>query len=555
MSNEQVIEALNQCGLDVDPTLISRMRAKDSCSGAFEGLIAAIQNADKTSPLALLEHDALVSLHWDALLSTWGRLQPVPDWLKRLPAFDGEVLTDGTPLDIAAWDYGKVRHRSPAAVLRPAHAKDVAAAVKFCRAEGIGLSPRGFAHSAGGQMQIHGGLIIDMKSMQRVIELEETHCVVEAGAGWDVVLEAATTIGKTPPIVTDWLKVSVGGTLSMGGFGFMSFWRGTQMDHLLELEVVTGEGERVVCSRERNADLFDAVKGTHGKFGIITRAKIPLEPAPERVRLVQACYGNLRAMYRDFDRHTQDQSTDLIHAFAAERSRSSIVTRMNSTEAIAFEEADVDRLLAADSGPWVFNLELVDFIGGPHQGRHGLVDVEALECEPGLVASWEMDWKSFCFRVPPLVLEEQFKGAAPHPELCAWVPMNEEGLALLDAEFSRLHPSEDIGNGPVLFFPLNTAQVGASFFRLPSADHCLFWGILRRADPPEKERIAQLMADNEAVYGRVRSIGGERYLPDTPPDTAAFWRTHFGEQWDALCAARKRWDPDGIFGSSFGNFT
>ena len=133
----------------------------------------------------------------------------------------------------------------------------------------------------------------------------------------------------------------------------MSFWRGTQMDHLLELEVVTGEGERVVCSRERNADLFDAVKGIHGKFGIITRAKIPLEPAPERVRLVQACYGNLRAMYRDFDRHTQDQSTDLIHAFAAERSRSSIVTRMNSTEAIAFEEEDVDRLLTADSGSWV----------------------------------------------------------------------------------------------------------------------------------------------------------------------------------------------------------
>jgi FAD/FMN-containing dehydrogenase len=67
--------------------------------------------------------------------------------------------------------------------------------------------------------------------------------------------------------------------------------------------------------------------------------------------------------------------------------------------------------------------------------------------------------------------------------------------------------------------------------------------------------MAQLMADNEAVYGRIRTTGGERYLPDTPPDTAAFWRTHFGEKWDALCQARKRWDPDGIFGSSFGNFT
>lgn len=555
MSNEQVIEALKQWGLDADLGLFSRMQATGSCSGEAKELIAALADGEQASPHARLEHAALISLHWDALVSAWWKAQSTPDWLERLPVFDGEVFTSGAPLEVAAWDYGKVRHRSPAAVLRPAHTQDIIEAVKFCRAEGIGLSPRGFAHSAGGQMQMHGGLIIDMKSMQRVIELEENHCVVEAGAGWDVVLEAATTIGKTPPIVTDWLKVSVGGTLSMGGFGFMSFWRGTQMDHLLELEVVTGEGERVRCSRAQNAELFDAVKGTHGKFGIITQAKIPLEPAPDGVRLTQACYGDLESMYRDFERYTKRKSTDLIHAFAAERSRSSIVTRMNSTEAIAFDEADVDRLLAKDSGPWVFNLELVDFIGGPHQGRHGPVEVKDLGCEPGLAASWEMDWKSFCFRIPPLVLEEQFKGAAPHPELCAWVPMNEEGLKLLIAEFDRLHPSEDVGNGPVLFFPLDTAQVDASFFRLPDTERCLFWGILRRADPPDKARMAQLMADNEAVYGRIRTTGGERYLPDTPPDTAAFWRTHFGEKWDALCQARKRWDPDGIFGSSFGNFT
>ena len=53
-------------------------------------------------------------------------------------------------------------------------------------------------------------------------------------------MEAAIERGRTPPVVTDWLSVSVGGTVSMGGFGFMSFHRGTQMDHLLEMEIETG---------------------------------------------------------------------------------------------------------------------------------------------------------------------------------------------------------------------------------------------------------------------------------------------------------------------------
>lgn len=239
----------------------------------------------------------------------------------------------------------------------------------------------------------------------------------------------------------------------MGGFGFMSFWRGTQMDHVLALEVVTGEGEVVRCTPDQNQELFHAVKGTHGKFGIITRVRIPLEPAPEAVRLVQACYPDVTSMFADFEQHATHRTADLIHAFGAERSRASIVTKMNSTESLSFAEADVERLLADPSSRWVFNLELVDFIGGPHAGHHPLVDVKALRCAEGLAEAWEMDWSSFCFRIPPLVLEEQFRGAAPHPELCAWVPMNEEGFSLLQSEFEQMDPMSDVGNGPVLFFP------------------------------------------------------------------------------------------------------
>ncbi len=555
---DKLSRQLIRAGYSKSPEWVRMACSSAACQPHLEALSAALTSLASAGQLSVTlraAYDARVCLEWDAIMERLAGALPPPDWLARMPRFEGEVFTDGELLERASWDFGKVRRRQPGAVLRPANTRDVEAAVRFCRAEGIGLSPRGFAHSAGAQMQVRGGLVLDMKSMDRVCAVEKGYCEVEAGAGWDVVLRAAMKEGLTPPIVTDWLKVSVGGTISMGGFGFMSFWRGSQMDQLLELEVVTGEGRTVRCSAQEHADLFDAVKGTHGKFGIITKARIPLERAPEAVRLVQACYGDLKAMYGDLERHTLERSTDLIHAFAAQKSRASIVTKMNSTEMLNVPESSVQALLGSDTGRWVYNLELVDFIGGPHGGRHSQVDPETLACEPGLVDVWEMDWTAFCFRVPPLVLEEQFRGAAPHPELCAWVPMTEEGRALLASEFDRMDPEADVGNGPVLFFPLRTKKVAPTFFRLPQTEHCIFWGLLRRADPPTAERIAALLADNESVFQRVRAVGGERYLPDTPPESAAFWRTHFGEQWQDLIEARRRWDPSHIFTGSFGKFS
>jgi FAD/FMN-containing dehydrogenase len=475
-----------------------------------------------------------------------------PEWLSRLPRFKGEVVLADEALDLAELDFGKVRRLRPAAVLRPADTDDIVEAVRFCRREKLPLAPRGCAHSAGGQMMVADGLVLDMKSMNRILELTDRSCLVEAGIQWGALLTAAVERGLTPPIVTDWLGVSVGGTLSMGGFGFMSFRRGTQMDNLLELEVVTGAGERVVCSREHNPELFDIVRGTHGKFGIITRARIPLEPAPPKVRMVQACYGSARAMLNDLERFTVSQEADLLHAFAAEKSARSIRTKMNSTEEMSLDSAAVDAALRRVEGRWVFNLELVDLLT-PGRTRP-LIDTRSLACEPGLVDTWELTWRDFCFRLPPLIIEEQLRGAAPHPELCMWTPMNDAGKALVEREYRRLRPLEDTGNGPMLFFPVQRALVTPSLFPMPEGHpYCFFWGLLRRADPATPSVIAEQVADNEVLYQRGLALGAVRYLPDTPPDSPAFWAAHFGPRWPRIQALKTRFDPDGILTSSFGS--
>src|SRR5437588_9356342 len=82
----------------------------------------------------------------------------------------------------------------------------------------------------------------------------------------------------TPPVLTDYLELTVGGTLSAGGIGGTSHRHGPQVDHVRELEVVTGTGEIVTCSPASNTAVFSGALAGYGQAGIITRATIPLIP-------------------------------------------------------------------------------------------------------------------------------------------------------------------------------------------------------------------------------------------------------------------------------------
>ena len=118
-------------------------------------------------------------------------------------------------------------------------------------------------------------------------------------------------------------------------------------------------------------------------------------------------------MMSDIENHTRARSADLIHAFAARKTRQSIVTKMNSTETMPFDEEKVDKALLEVPGQWVYNLELVDFIGGPHGDIHEQVDPAKLNCEEGLVHAWEMDWTSFFSGSRPLFLKNSFAVRRP----------------------------------------------------------------------------------------------------------------------------------------------
>jgi cytokinin dehydrogenase len=188
----------------------------------------------------------------------------------------------------AARDFGNIIRREPRAVLKPASTADIAGLMQWARKQGLKVAGRGQGHSTYGRPLIEDGVVVDISSLNAIHHIQADRIVVDAGATWNSVLEATLAQGLTPPVLTNYLGLSVGGTIVIGGIGGSSSRYGMQTDNLLELDVVTGDGRVVTCSPDSEPDLFDAMRGGLAQCGIIAGATLRLIRAPQRVRARRA---------------------------------------------------------------------------------------------------------------------------------------------------------------------------------------------------------------------------------------------------------------------------
>lgn len=184
-------------------------------------------------------------------------------------------------------DYGGLITRVPARVLRPHTVDELAAAVRALRLDGAPWVARGAGHSAGGQALIAGGVVIELTQLARIVSDDGDRVTVEAGITWFRLVEYLARDHRRPPVLTDQLGATVGGTLSVGGVGDTSHQLGLQIDHVLELELVTPAGELETL---RAADpRFRFVLAGHGQLGVIARVTLAVRawPATIAVRVFQ----------------------------------------------------------------------------------------------------------------------------------------------------------------------------------------------------------------------------------------------------------------------------
>jgi FAD/FMN-containing dehydrogenase len=182
----------------------------------------------------------------------------------------GEVITpDDLQYELARKVYNGMIDKKPAAVVRCSDVADVMAAVKFGRTHDLRVAVRGGGHNGGGLGIVDDGLVIDLSKICNVrVDPKSRTVRVGGGATWGAVDHATHAFGLAVPtgIIS---TTGVGGLTLGGGLGHLTRKYGLTIDNLLGADLVLADGSFVTCSAEENADLFWAIRGGGGNFGIV----------------------------------------------------------------------------------------------------------------------------------------------------------------------------------------------------------------------------------------------------------------------------------------------
>jgi FAD binding domain/Berberine and berberine like len=230
----------------------------------------------------------------------------------------GEVITpEHAEYDAARKVWNGDIDRRPALIARCASTPDVQVALAFARKNGLPVAVRGGGHSFPGHSVVDDGIVIDLREINHVsVDPSGRRATVGGGAVWSEVDGATVPHGLavTGGHVT---HTGVGGLTLGGGVGHLMRGFGLTADNLLSAEIVTADGEVRKASATENQDLFWAIRGGGGNFGIATRFELQLHPigallfgglvfyAPEKGPELMRCYN-------DFCKDCPDQVTTIL---------------------------------------------------------------------------------------------------------------------------------------------------------------------------------------------------------------------------------------------------
>jgi FAD/FMN-containing dehydrogenase len=208
--------------------------------------------------------------------------------------FRGNVLLDGDPgYDVARTVFNAMIDRRPAVIAQPADTGDVQRAVRFAREHDLLVSIKGGGHSPQGYAVCEGGLMIDLSLMKAIsVDPEARTAAAGGGLNWGE-FDAATQEhglaipgGRMP-------STGIAGLTLGSGSGWLERKLGYTVDSMISAEVVLADGHVVQASETENADLFWALRGGGGNYGIVTRFQYRLHPIGPIV------YGGMLGFPRD----------------------------------------------------------------------------------------------------------------------------------------------------------------------------------------------------------------------------------------------------------------
>ncbi|KAH9606588.1 hypothetical protein KSS87_016118 [Heliosperma pusillum] len=468
------------------------------------------------------------------------------------------LSTDSAELEEASVDFGRLGRAEPIAVFRPSSAHDVAGLVKAATS-GVGfpVSARGHGHSINGQAHTGDGVVVEMGRRKAEngngygsgavvpkVNVEEEYVDVWGGELWVDVLRCTLEVGLAPRSWTDYLYLTVGGTLSNAGISGQAFNYGPQIR----------KGKIVTCSEEKSPELFHAVLGGLGQFGIITRARIALEPSPQRVRWIRVLYSNFTAFTKDQEYlislhdKPKSQKFDYVEGFV-------IVDEglINNWRSSFFSPSNPVKIssLGTNNEGVLYCLEITK---NYFDSQNYSVDQEIetllkdLDYIPASEFTTDLPYIDFLDRVHKAELKLRSKGLweVPHPWLNLFVPKSRI------SDFNEGVFKGILGNktsGPILIYPMNKHKWdNRTSVVTPNEEVFYLVALLRSAleNGEETQSLEYLTDQNRRIlkFCKDANIGIKQYLPHYT--TESEWINHFGDKWEHFNKMKTEFDPKRI---------
>jgi FAD/FMN-containing dehydrogenase len=442
-------------------------------------------------------------------------------------AFDGAMLLPGTKdYDAARGVWNGMIQRHPAAILRCGSVADIIAGVRLAAGSGLPVSIKAGGHNVAGHAVGEGSLMLDLSALRGVeVDPEARTAWVEGGALWADVDAASQQHGLATPggLISD---TGVAGLTLSGGVGWLRSRFGLCIDNLLGADLVTASGQLVRASAEENPDLFWALRGGGGNFGVVARFLFALHPVGPEVMFCAPIYPASAGIgpiqfWRDFladksdsvgslvDFETVPQSPDYPKDFWGQRC-------YTIAAVYAGDAAEGERLLEPlrHLGPMVTDLS----------ARMAYIDVQKLFDAMHPKGQYRCYWKSHLLTD---LTDEMIK----------------EGLANAVASPSD-HSISSFWN-----FGGATARVPAT--ETAFGDRSFGWMYSLDSVWEQAEDDAKVMDWTRAAWEKFRrhSYEGRLYLnfAGQDADSAALTKDAFGRNFARLAATKAKYDPTNMF--------
>jgi FAD/FMN-containing dehydrogenase len=235
-----------------------------------------------------------------------------------IAGFTGELIVPGDErYDRARTVWNAAVDRRPALIARAHRTSDVVAAIRFAREEGLPLSVRGGGHSTAGLAVADGALMLDLSPMKAVtVDPAAGVAVAAPGLTW-AELDAATQERGLAVTGAATGSVGVAGMTLGGGVGRLDRLAGLACDNLIEAEVVTADGRVLTASGSEHPDLFWALRGGGGNFGVVTSLRLRVHPvATAYGGLLGYAFGHAAEVLRAYA-HFSEHAPDTLALYAA----------------------------------------------------------------------------------------------------------------------------------------------------------------------------------------------------------------------------------------------